>query len=604
MSSGLHDLPTAVPMTRPALPWRATGATLLALMVAACGGGGGGGSDPPQPPASYQLTVSPGTASATGAQGTAITLAVTGTVNRPVTEAVNFGVVVNDEVISPQITVSAASSTVYNITIQTQTNVPAGTYSGTLQLRACTDSAVTCQSPVSGLQASVPYQVTVSPPASYLPSGTFANQCTSVNARKMWVRSYVNEAYLWYADVPNTNAALHPTPEAYFDALLVTTPTASGKPRDQFSFTYDTAAWNAFINSGESASYGMALSIVPGTRIVRVNYVEPGSPAAAQNVTRGDTITAVDNLSVNTASADFLNAALFPSQTGRSHTFTLQPVSGPSRTVALTSAIVTSTPVPRTEVINTASGRVGYILFNDHLASAQNPLIAAIQTLKNEEVTDLILDLRYNGGGFLFIAAQLGYMIGGSPTEGKRFEKLLFNDKRVADNSDPANDTQFLPFAVDNSLNLTTTRLPTLGLKRVFVLTSGDTCSASESVINSLRGVDIEVVQLGGTTCGKPYGFTARDHCGTSYFPIEFQGINAKGFGNYADGFAPTCSVADDLSQPLGSPSEGMLAAALKRRATGQCPVLSVTKSTEAIGSVPNGRLVRSPARENRLLVR
>jgi hypothetical protein len=62
--------------------------------------------------------------------------------------------------------------------------------------------------------------------------------------------------------------------------------------------------------------------------------------------------------------------------------------------------------------------------------------------------------------------------------------------------------------------------------------------------------------------------------------------------------------VADDLSQPLGSPSEGMLAAALKRRATGQCPVLSVTKSTEAIGSVPDGRLVRSPARENRLLVR
>jgi hypothetical protein len=594
-------------MTIPGLPWRAAGAALLALLAAGCGGGGGGASDPPPPPppppAPYQLSLLPGTALGSGVQGTTITLGVTATVNRPVTGAVNFGVLVNDEVIAPQLTVSAQSPTVYTITFQTQTNVPAGTYNGTLQLRACADSPATCLSPVSGLQASLPYQVTVRPPASYPPSASFANQCTSVNARKMWVRSHLDEVYLWYADVPNVNAALHPTPESYFDALLVRTPTASGKPRDQFSFTYSTAAWDAFINSGQSPSYGMALSRVPGARIFRVKYVEPGSPAAAQNVARGDTITAVDGISVALGNLATLEMALFPSFVGRTHRFTLQTVSGTSRTVTLTSALVTSTPVPKTEVLNTATGKVGYIVFNDHMASAQSPLISAIQTLKDAGVNDLILDLRYNGGGYLYIGAQLGYMIGGASTEGQRFEKLLFNDKRVADNTNPENDMKFLPFTVDSNFAPTTTRLPTLDLRRVFVLTSGDTCSASESVINSLRGVDVEVVLLGGTTCGKPYGFLSRDHCGMSYFPVEFQGINAKGFGDYADGMAPACTVADDLSQPLGSPSEGMLAAALMRRATGQCPVLSVGKSADAMGRGPEARLVRSPARENRLLV-
>src|SRR6185295_9132799 len=117
--------------------------------------------------------------------------------------------------------------------------------------------------------------------------------------------------------------------------------------------------------------------------------------------------------------------------------------------------------------------------------------------------------------------------------------------------------------------------LPTLDLSRVYVLTTSETCSASEAVINGLRGVDLDVRQIGGGTCGKPYGFAAQDNCGISYFPIEFEGVNAKGFGDYADGFVPNgsgatgiagCAASDDLSQPLGSPDEGLLKAALAYR--------------------------------------
>jgi hypothetical protein len=97
--------------------------------------------------------------------------------------------------------------------------------------------------------------------------------------------------------------------------------------------------------------------------------------------------------------------------------------------------------------------------------------------------------------------------------------------------------------------------LPTLNLPRVFVLTGPDTCSASESVINSLQGVDVEVIQIGTTTCGKPYGFYPEDNCGTTYFTIEFQGVNAKGFGDYTDGFSPGGTGAPSGATTTGASS-------------------------------------------------
>jgi hypothetical protein len=104
-------------------------------------------------------------------------------------------------------------------------------------------------------------------------------------------------------------------------------------------------------------------------------------------------------------------------------------------------------------------------------------------------------------------------------------------------------------------------------------------------LINGLRGIDVQVNLIGATTCGKPYGFTAKDNCGISYFPIEFKGVNAKGFGDYAGGFAPTCEVADDFDHPLGDPNETMLAVALGHRATGACVPLGATKATQGPGS-------------------
>ena len=133
--------------------------------------------------------------------------------------------------------------------------------------------------------------------------------------------------------------------------------------------------------------------------------------------------------------------------------------------------------------------------------------------------------------------------------------------------------------------------LAALGLKRVYVVTGSETCSASELLINGLRGIDIEVVQIGGRTCGKPYGFEGVANCGASTFAIDVQATNAKGFGDYAGGFhpggtgptgLPGCEVPDDPHHALGDPAEGLLAAALSFRATGQCPVQAAPASVGA----------------------
>jgi hypothetical protein len=127
----------------------------------------------------------------------------------------------------------------------------------------------------------------------------------------------------------------------------------------------------------------------------------------------------------------------------------------------------------------------------------------------------------------------------------------------------------------------------------VYVLTGSGTCSASEAIINGLRGVEVDVFQIGATTCGKPYGFYPQDNCGTTYFSIEFKGVNANGFGDYADGFKPMnpqadpaqlpgCSVADDFTHELGDIAENRLESALTYRDLGTCPALAQIGSQEA----------------------
>ncbi|MEP6825118.1 MAG: S41 family peptidase [Ramlibacter sp.] len=430
----------------------------------------------------------------------------------------------------------------------------------------------------------------------------------TLEQEKSWVRSWIDETYLWFDEIPGSvRAAQYSTPQTYFDALRTPAVTASGKPKDQFHFIYDTAVWQALSQEGVEAGYGFDLAILRAQppRDIRIAYSDPGTPAALAGVGRGAKVLAVDGIDVvNVAQVDALNAALFPEMSGQSHSFKLQELDGSSRTVALVSANTSKVPVQNVRTLDTPTGKVGYLQFNDHIATSEAQLIAAIVQLKAAGVQDLVLDIRYNGGGLLDIASELAYMVATpSATAGATFERLQFNRKNPFGLTDAQTVTPF--HAVSQGFSTSEGQaLPQLGLSKVTVLTGPDTCSASEAIINGLRGVDVQVNIIGETTCGKPYGFLPADNCGTTYFAIQFSGVNNKGFGDYADGIAPTCTVADDFSHALGDPTERRLAAALSYRATGACPPASTSLSKSLIQAGSGEALVsgKSLARGVRVL--
>jgi hypothetical protein len=476
-------------------------------------------------------------------------------------------------------------------------------------------------------------------PGVFAPRANFAGQCSSTFNQKMFLRSWTNELYLWYNEVADEDPNLTPDVIDYFETKLKTLQTTpSGNAKDRFHFDIDTATWVALSQSGQSIGYGAEFVLFGDGRPPRnnaVGYVEPGTPAATAGVTRGMQIVSVngvDFINDNTqAGVSTLAEAFSPSATGETFNFGFQPAGGGATVnIQLTSADITHTPVLITDTIVQGATKVGYILFNDHIATSEAQLIDAITSLKADGVQDLVLDIRYNGGGFLDIANELAFMIAGpTPTTGQIFERLMFNNKNPT--RDPisgqllAPGTSFHTAALDvGDLGdpVPGTPLPHLDLNRVYVITGPNTCSASESIINGLRGVNVQVFLIGSTTCGKPYGFYPQDNCGTTYFSIQFQGVNAMGDGEYPDGFGannqsgqlsirlPGCSVADDFTHALGNPSEGRLAATLAFRASGNatCPAASgfapgaQLKSGQIPLSAADGKMWKNPARENRIM--
>ena len=164
-------------------------------------------------------------------------------------------------------------------------------------------------------------------------------------------------------------------------------------------------------------------------------YIEPDSPASRANLRRGARILTVDGTDVTYGSAAALNAAFFPAGTGETHTFEIRDLGASApRTVTLTSAVITSDPVQNDQTIETSSGTVGYMLFNDHIATAERAIFDAVTEFEQAGIDDLVLDLRYNGGGYLAIASQMAYMIAGSSARGQTFEEIRFNDKHTTFN--------------------------------------------------------------------------------------------------------------------------------------------------------------------------
>ena len=432
------------------------------------------------------------------------------------------------------------------------------------------------------------------------PAQNTSEQLGTASDEKAWVRSFVDEDYLWYQDVPNLDAGQYTSAAAYFDVLKTPAKNSAGGDLDRFHWSETKEQYQQYTN-GISVDYGIDWSRISNSapRNYVVYNVEPQSAAGLAGVRRGDKLMKVDGIDfINGTDLTGLNNGVFPKDQAV-HKFEFQRGTS-TFNFTLQAGEYANTPVRDAKVISDNGTKVAYLYFDSFIAKSEDALITAFKDFKTQGAEELIIDMRYNGGGLLFISSQLAFMIAGpSASSGKTFYKFVYNDKRSSENETYG----FIPYALTTSYYYDYTRpLPSLNLKRVTLLVGQGTASASEAVINSLKGIDVSVNLIGSATYGKPYGFTPQYNCGRYYYAVEFKGENHKGFSAFDTGFAPNCAVTDDLNFQLGDVAEPRLAEALQYMKSGICTRVPVA-SIKAMGSPEQLPYVVDPKRVRAMMI-
>jgi C-terminal peptidase prc len=403
-------------------------------------------------------------------------------------------------------------------------------------------------------------------PAAPAAAQSGPRNCT-VPSENVYVRAVLDQYYLWYRDLPQVNPSNFASPEAYLEAVRY-------RPRDTtFSYITSRAENEAFY--GDSQFVGFGISTQTSTSELRLLQVFPDSPASEAGLARGDHITEINGRSVQDliATGD-IGTAFGASEPGVTAAIVVRPRAGEPRRVDLTKRVVTIPTVSLTRTFRVDGRTVGYLMFRNFVQPSYTALDDAFSALKDAGATELVIDLRYNGGGLVDVATHLASLVGGPVTDGRVFGEYHHNDKNTRLN-------QSLRF--ENPPQA-------LALQRLFVITTHSSASASELVINGLRP-HIPVIVIGGTTYGKPVGQYGFQFCDKVLAAVSFSIVNADGQGDYFDGIAPNCTAPDDVEHDLGTGEEASLAEAFTYIRTGQC-----TPAT----STPESRTLRARAAPDR----
>ncbi|WP_144892948.1 S41 family peptidase [Flavobacterium tiangeerense] len=395
----------------------------------------------------------------------------------------------------------------------------------------------------------------------------------------------MNQYYLWTDEVANLDetrfadqASLNnflkdfDSPENLFAALRV------DANKDKFSWIVDDyleleGQFQGTTNNN-GVEFGLSRKSTGSSEIFGfVRYIIPGSNAATKDIKRGDVFTAVNGTPLTVSNYQSL---LFGAN--NDYTLNMADISGGAfvtngKNIALTKTVLTENPILVNKVIISGTHKIGYLMYNAFTANFDTKLNEAFGTLKAQGITELVLDLRYNGGGSVQTATRLASMITGQFT-GKVFAKQQWNkeinDYFEAENPDALYNyfTDKIGSAAINSLNLT----------KVYILTSASSASASELVINGLEP-HINVIQIGDVTVGKNVGsVTLYDSPGFgsdnrnpkhryAMQPIVLKIVNSVGFGDYQNGLQPDFLQKETISTMgvLGDENEPLLKTAIAK---------------------------------------
>jgi carboxyl-terminal processing protease len=365
---------------------------------------------------------------------------------------------------------------------------------------------------------------------------------------------YMIDWYYWYEELPIArDLTRYSNAEEALSALRF-----SG---DKFSNITSAASSNALLTEGRAIAFGITYKVENDEALI-VRLVQPNSPAKAQGVLRGDVITAINGETVKSLIAEKrLENAFGESTVGVNKKFTITRA-GQTLEISLSKTDFVLNSAPVATVHNITGGKAGYVVYNQFTEPSLAQWRSAVQSVKDQGATKIIVDLRFNGGGRVTTATGLAATLLPASAQGKKFASLEFNKKRKNNNSE-----EFFP--ADSLAGSFTD---------VVFLSSPSSCSASELVMNGVTPylTANQVTNIGQTTCGKPYGFTPREFEGKLFNIATFVIKNAEGSSDYFDGIKPKCGAVDDNVGQLGDASESMLSAALAYLNSGTCaPVTS-----------------------------
>ncbi|WP_057939883.1 S41 family peptidase [Algoriphagus resistens] len=421
-----------------------------------------------------------------------------------------------------------------------------------------------------------------------------------------WIYDVMDEVYYWRLNL-GTPIAATSDPSDYFESLLYT-------PTDRFSVIYPD--YQELINSlsGISLDPGYEFQLYRITDsdnvYAEVLYVKQNSPAAATDLKRGDAIVAINGTQININNyRDLLG------QTETTHTISPRRYDEEAEEY-VTMQDISLTPVQLSEdpnfldtVYTINNQKIGYVVYNFFAPGTaadetkyDREMDAAFEKMKAENINHLVLDLRYNGGGYVSSALNLASLIGPGVTDSDIFSKTKYNTLLMAEVPSLSNvQTAFLNKAQNLGSTLTGNRL--------YVLTSSGTASASELIINGLRPY-MDVFLIGDVTYGKNVGSVAiedEENPENNYglLPIVTQSFNSLDQSDYSTGFTPNIAVKENTEflRQLGDVNEIMLRTAIEEITGIPSSGRVIKLDREGIantleGKIRTGKMIESPIKK------
>ena len=415
--------------------------------------------------------------------------------------------------------------------------------------------------------------------------GGFTPAACSVGAEKSFVRDATNEWYLFPELLPaQVNTSQFADAQQLLDYMTATA-RAQGKDR-HFSYVTTKEADSSFLQEGQFIGFGFRIR-VDGDRVYFMEAFE-NSPASEAGLGRGDELREINSGSgwvpvPNLLATDpTLSNAFGPAEVGVQRGFRFRKL-GTNTVIeqTLTKRVVTIQPIPDdgVQVLALAlpgntSIDVGYVNLRSYISTAETPLRGAFRQFADRGIQNVVLDLRYNGGGLISVANLMGDLMGAlrQPTD-------VYNNIRFRPSKSSADETRYFRPISGTSVDAV----------NIAFITTGASASASELTVNAMKPW-ANVAIVGTDTYGKPVGQSAFDlssQCDIRLRLVTLRSTNADEEGDYYNGLASTlpgrfCSAADDLTRAMSDPAEGSTAEALYWLGNGAC--------SSAIAGVPTAQ--------------